>query len=100
MLLSILLLQCVYFTSTSFADDNMARPETEVEWKRIGTGVLLGVAKLPGALFPGEVTFVKTGLSHFQLRIVRAEGYGKKRATVASLAQKSGAPICINGNFF
>lgn len=52
------------------------------------------------SFFPAYFTFIRTSLQRFRLSVVRAEEYGKTRATVETLCSLSKGSVCINGSFF
>ncbi len=93
-------LSSLTFVCGSAMADGLQSDENLVTWRKLADKISLGVIKLPGGFFPGEVTLLKTKLKDFQPRVVRAKEYERKRSTVKWLAEKARAPICINANFF
>ncbi|MCI5066176.1 phosphodiester glycosidase family protein [bacterium] len=71
-----------------------------VRWTRVGTGVEIGIVSLESGLFPGELTLVRTSLSSFRPRVVRASSFQRRKLKSLTFAERTGASLCINANFF
>lgn len=53
-----------------------------------------------GVLSTAYVDLIKASLSSFDMRIIRAQRYGRKVATAKELCSLASAAVCINGSFF
>lgn len=53
-----------------------------------------------GNIFSSELTLFRTSLNNFRVEVVRALDYGRQRAAVSELCERSKGALCINANFF
>ncbi len=73
----------------------------ETRWVNLGEDLETAeTSSNAGSFFPAYFTFIRTSLHRFRLSAVRAEEYGKKRATVETLCSLARGSVCINASFF
>jgi uncharacterized protein YigE (DUF2233 family) len=73
----------------------------QINWSQLQPDLLHASATFSqGLLSTVYVDLIKTSLTTFEMRILRAQRYGKKVATAKELCSLSGASVCINGSFF
>lgn len=51
-------------------------------------------------IFGSSLLFIKTSLNKFNVRVIRAQEFGKKNLSAEGFAKRSGAIVAINANFF
>lgn len=91
----------VAFTCAALSIALEAHAAPQVDWHSVGPDLELGRATLGGdTMLSAEIVFVRTALQRYRIQVVRAADYGKKNATVRTLARESRAVFGINANFF
>jgi len=88
--------------AASFAQSTPSPSQTApIVWETLADGLEESHFQIPGsALLSPSVVAVRAAPSHYAFRVVRAAEHGWKKATVKQLSKASGAPVCINSNFF
>ncbi len=72
-----------------------------INWQRIGEDleeISIPLSSTP--FFSSELVLLRTSLKRYRLGVLRATDFGKKRMSVKSLIEQSGALGGINANFF
>ena len=73
----------------------------EVRWAPLGEDLETAqVSSSSSSFFPSYFTLIRSSLRLYRVSIVRAEEYGRKRASVQFLCSVSKGSVCINANFF
>lgn len=70
------------------------------EWRDIATGLQIKVVELSTGFLSGEITLLKTSLSHFRPQVVRAASFQRNGADVEWYSKRTGASACLNAHFF
>lgn len=78
-----------------------ANSEVKNSWKNINENLeILTIKDNSNAFFNGELILFRTNLKNYKLEVVKSTQTGKKIANVKYLANKLGADLVINANFF
>ena len=98
---SLLILGCCLALPCSSPLTASAQSQSEdVQWTAVAPSLEIGVAELSSGLFPGEITLLRSDLKKLRPRVVPAKSLGRNRGNTEWFAKKTGASLCVNGNFF
>jgi hypothetical protein len=85
---------------TSEGVESLKEVYKQSEWRDIATGLQIKVVELSTGFLSGEITLLKTSLSHFRPQVVRAASFQRNGADVEWYSKRTGASACINAHFF
>lgn len=78
----------------------LAQEDQDLHWRKLPFDLDVMDFKDSSSLFSGRLYFFRAPLKNLALRVIRAQEYGMKRASVKTLVNKSHAVFGINANFF
>jgi len=58
------------------------------------------MTEINGGVLEADIVFFRTSLARYRVGVIRAAAHGRERASIRQLAERSGATLAINANFF